>query len=269
MVWFAALMALPLFGPGDVLRLEKAYAAPEIVEQRARTRAVLGARPGERGLDVGCGPGLLACELAREVGLAGGIVGIDASPDMIEAARARAARERLGERLEFAVGDASRLEFPRESFDFVVAVQVYLYVHDVEHALAEAARVLKRGGRHAIVDTDWDSCLWLTADRDRHRRVMEARLRHFASPHLPPRLPGLLRAAGFTLTHASVIPLLNLRCDPESFSVGIIGATKGLAVRHGLPRAEADAWEADLRSRTADGQYFFSLNRFLFVATKP
>src|SRR5207302_3724825 len=156
-VWFSAPMA-PLFGPGDVLRLEKAYAAPEIVEQRARTRAALGVRAGERGLDVGCGPGLLTCELAREVGPAGRVVGIDASPDMIEASRARAARERLAERVEFTVGDASRLEFPGETFDFVVAVQVYLYVHEVERALAEAARVLKRGGRQAIVDTDWDSC---------------------------------------------------------------------------------------------------------------
>ena len=119
------------------------------------------------------------------------------------------------------------------------------------------------------MDSDWDSCVWLTADRDRHRRVMEARVGHFANPHLPPRLPGLLRAAGLRLANVSVIPLLNLRYDPESFSVGIIGATKNLAVRHGLPRAEADAWEADLRSRTEDGQYFFSLNRFLFSATKP
>jgi arsenite methyltransferase len=262
-------MPVPRFGPDDVARLEQAYAAPEIVEQRARTRAAIGARPGERGLDVGCGPGLLACELAREVGPAGRIVGVDASPDMVEAARARAAREQLAERLTFAVGDATQLASPGAAFDFMVAVQVYLYVGEMERALDEAARVLKPGGRCVIVDTDWDSCVWLTGDRDRHRRVMEARMGHFANPHLPPRLPGLIRAAGFDLARVSVIPLLNLRYDPESFSVGIIGATKNLAVRYGLPRAEADAWEADLRDRTGDGQYFFSLNRFLFVAIKP
>jgi SAM-dependent methyltransferase len=262
-------MTASRFGPDDVVRLEQAYAAPEIVEQRARTRAALGACPGELGLDVGCGPGLLACELAREMGPAGRVVGVDASPHMIEAARARAARERLTERLAFAVGDATRLAGPGAAFDFVVAVQVYLYVEEVERALAEAARVLKPGGRCVIVDTDWDSCVWLTGDRERHRRVMEARTRHFANPHLPPRLPGLIRAAGLELARVSVIPLLNLRYDLGSFSVGIIGATKNLAVRHGLPRADADAWEEDLRGRTEDGQYFFSLNRFLFVATKP
>ncbi len=258
-----------VFGPAEVQQLEKVYAAPEIVEQRIRTRAAVGARRGEHGLDVGCGPGLLACELAAEVGPGGRIVGIDASPDMIETARARAVREGLDQRVEFTLGDAARLDFPAESFDFVVAVQVYLYVSAVERALAEAARVLRRGGRYAIVDTDWDSCVWLTADGDRHRKVMEGRMREFANPHLPPRLPGLLEGAGLTLAHAAVIPILNVRYDPDSFSVGIIGPTKKLAVRHGVPRDEADAWEADLRGRAAAGPYFFSVNRFLFVAAKP
>ncbi len=45
--------------------------------------------------------------------------------------------------------------------------------------------------------------------------------------------------------------------------------TKDSAVRQGVPSAEAEAWAADLRERTGDGDYFFSLNRFLFVATRP
>src|SRR5262249_25535240 len=102
-------------------RLERIYASPEIVEQRARTRAVLRIRPGERGLDIGCGPGFLSCELAREVGPSGRIVGIDASPEMLEAARARAAREGLADRLEVASGDAARLDFPAGALGFRVA----------------------------------------------------------------------------------------------------------------------------------------------------
>ncbi len=258
-----------VFGPAEVERLQKVYAAPEIVEQRLRTRAALGARPGERGLDVGCGPGLLACELAREVGPGGRVVGLDSSRDMVETARARAAGEGLEHSVEFQLGQADRLDFPAGSFDFVTAVQVYLYVEAIDRALAEAARVLRPGGRCVIVDTDWDSCVWLTADRERHRRVMEARLREFANPHLPPLLPGLLKSAGLVLDHAGVIPILNLRYDPDSFSGGILGLTRAIAVRRGMPSDEADAWRADLESRIGDGDYFFSLNRFLFVATKP
>jgi len=259
-------MTVKTFDARDAARLTKTYAAPEIVEQRAKTRA---ARRGERGLEIGCGPGFLACELARDVGPTGRIVTIDASADMLAAARERAERERLDDRIELALGNAVKLEFPSESFDFVVGVQVYLYVREIDQALAEAARVLRPGGRCVIVDTDWDSCVWLTGDRERHRRIMEARMAHFAHPHLPPRLPGLLKRAGLTLDHASVIPILNLRYDPDSFSGGIIGMSGNLAMREGIPPAEVEGWARDLRSRTEDGDYFFCVNRFLFVATKP
>ena len=256
------------FDAQGAARLERTYAAPEIVEQRARTRAALAARAGERGLDVGCGPGFLVCELAMAVGPAGRIVGIDASPDMVAAARARVEREHVADQVDLALGDAARLDFPDASFDFVVAVQVYLYVADVARAVAEAARVLRPGGRLAVVDTDWDSCVWLTADRARHRRVMEARLAEFAEPHLPPRIPSLLRAAGLRLARAEVIPLLDLRGAPGSFSRDMIGMTRAAAVRHGVPREEAEAWEADLRARTGDGDWFFSVNRYCFVAVR-
>jgi SAM-dependent methyltransferase len=257
------------FDAAATARLQRIYAAPEIVEQRTRTRAALGARPGERGLDVGCGPGFLACELAREVGAGGRIAATDESPDMLAAAGERARREGVRERVALVRGDAARLPFRPASFDFVVAVQVYLYVPDIEGALADAARVLRRGGRLVVVDTDWDSCVWLTGDRERHRRVMEARLADFVHPHLPPRLPGLLRRAGLELVRAAAIPVLSLGYDPDSFSGGIIGPTRDSAVRQGVSREHADAWAADLQGRTGDGDYFFSVNRFLFVASRP
>jgi ubiquinone/menaquinone biosynthesis C-methylase UbiE len=256
---------LPTFDARTAARLGRIYMAPAIVEQRARTRAALAARPGERGLDVGCGPGLLAAELARDVGAQGRIVALDRSADMLAAAR-----ERVGDlRVAFVRTDAAALPLAGAGFDFVVAVQVYLYVPAVAAALGEAARVLRPGGRLVVVDTDWDSCVWLTADRARHRRVMEARMGDYADAHLPPRLPRLLRGAGLRLSHAAAIPVLEVRYDPDSFSGGIIAPTREAAIARGMPREEAEAWEADLRGRTGDSDYFFSVNRFLFVATRP
>jgi arsenite methyltransferase len=257
------------FGAREVARLETVYASAAITFQRARTRVALGARPGERGLDVGCGPGFLACELGHEVGPSGRVVGLDESPEMLEAARARIAREGLGDRVEVREGDAARLGFPAAAFDFVTAVQVYLYVPDVEGALAEAARVLRPGARLAVVDTDWDSCVWLTGDRARHRRVMEGRLAHFAQPHLPPRLPALLGRVGLRLVHTEAIPVLELRGGSDTFSGGLIEPTAALAVRYGIGRDEAEAWQADLLARAGGGEYFFSLTRYLFVAIRP
>ncbi len=188
---------------------------------------------------------------------------------MLQTARSRAAGESAAGRNAFVPGDAAGLPFPAASFDFIAAVQVYLYVAEIERARAEAARVLRPGGRLVVVDTDWDSCVWLASDRARHRRMLEARMAAFAQPHLPPRLPGLLGRVRLALARVEAIPIINLRYDPDSFSGDMIGVVRASALRRGVTPEDAEAWATDLRSCTGDGDYFFCVNRFLFVATKP
>jgi ubiquinone/menaquinone biosynthesis C-methylase UbiE len=252
-----------------VARLERDYSTPQIVAQRKLLRAVLQARPGELGLDVGCGPGLLACELAREVAPGGRIVGIDASRDSIDAAKSRVAANALGEIVEVRVGDATSLDFPGEHFDFIVGVQVYCYVPDVGRAIREAARVLRRNGRLVILDTDWDMCTWESSDPSLTRRMIAAREgAQFAHAHLPRTLHRLLRAAGLTLVDAQVLPILETSYAPESFGVHSVGNTCEVALKHGLPAHDVAAWERDLNSRKDEGEWFFCLNRFVFTARK-
>ena len=137
-------------------RLERLYASPQIVAQRHRFRELIAARPGETGIDVGCGVGHLTCDLAAEVGPGGRMIGIDASDDMLDGARVRARSQGFAEeRIAFQHGDATALDLPSAYADFVVSVQVLSYVAEVERAIAEAARVLRPGGRLAILETDW------------------------------------------------------------------------------------------------------------------
>jgi ubiquinone/menaquinone biosynthesis C-methylase UbiE len=65
------------FDAADIARLDRAYSTPQILDQRRRFRAIVAAHPSEIGLDVGCGPGHLACELAKEVAPGGRIFAID------------------------------------------------------------------------------------------------------------------------------------------------------------------------------------------------
>ena len=83
-------------------------------------------------LDVGCGDGNLALELARRGAIA---TGLDADPTMLAATRCRG--EILGTSPRFVLGNAERLRFEDATFDLVVAVRLLSFVLDADRAIAE------------------------------------------------------------------------------------------------------------------------------------
>ena len=107
--------------------------------------------PGEHVLDVGCGTGTLAIELESRVG-AGNVRGIDASPEMIEVAREKAARAGSDVDLQIALIEA--LPFADACFDLVTSsLMLHHLPGDLKRkGLAQIRRVLKPGGRFIVVD---------------------------------------------------------------------------------------------------------------------
>jgi len=139
-------------------------------------------------LDVGCGDGALASELARRGAI---VTGLDADPAMIAAARRRSETE--GTRLHLVEGQAERLPFDDAVFDLVVAVTVLCFVRDAEQAFIEMARVLKPGGRLVIGELGrWS---WWAAHR-RIRGWLGDPTWHAAMFRTAAELHGLARAAG-------------------------------------------------------------------------
>jgi len=128
--------------------------------------AALGPRQFDSLLDLGTGTGRMLELLAPLYAKA---VGIDSSTDMLSVARANLNRAGLGD-AQVRLGDIYNLPLPRDSFDVVTIHQVLNYLDDPERALAEAARVLRPGGRLLVVDFA-PHALEFLRERHAHRRL--------------------------------------------------------------------------------------------------
>lgn len=114
-------------------------------------------RPGQRLLDLGCGPGSITLGLAEAVA-PGPVLGVDLSEEAIESARARAAGV---SNIRFETADLYEKTFEPGSFDVVFAHYVLQHLPDRVRALRVAAKSLRPGGLVAIADPDYGgSILW-------------------------------------------------------------------------------------------------------------
>ncbi len=111
-----------------------------------------GLRSGDKVLDVGCDTGDLTLSAQKAAGPNGLAIGIDPSPEGIQAAREKA--RKMSSHAEFQVGVIEKLGFPDASFDLVISRLVLHHLPDdlKRQGFKELLRVLKPGGRLFMVD---------------------------------------------------------------------------------------------------------------------
>jgi len=109
----------------------------------------LAAQPGERLLDIGCGPGTTAIELAARVAPDGEVVGVDISETMVAAATRRAAKGKASN-VRFVVADAQTQPLG-EGFDGVYSRFGVMFFADPAAAFTNVVRSLRPGGRLGCV----------------------------------------------------------------------------------------------------------------------
>ncbi|MGB9224959.1 class I SAM-dependent methyltransferase [Mycobacterium sp.] len=143
-----------------------------------------GLRPGMRVLDIGCGPGDVSFVAARLVGPTGSVLGVDAAPDMVELARARAAEQGLaGVHFTQAAVDSIALDEP---VDAVIGRLILMHLPDPAATLAHLSSFVRPGGVVAFSENDITQTRSLP-DLPLFGQVTERIVRAFEAMGLSPR----------------------------------------------------------------------------------
>jgi ubiquinone/menaquinone biosynthesis C-methylase UbiE len=130
-------------------RLLMGLAGPDTGEEHRMALKALAISPGDRVLDVACGPGNFTRDFAAAAGDDGLVVGLDASETMLETA----VRQTAATNVAYLRGDAADLPFRDASFDAVSCFAALYFIEEAERAIEEIVRVLAPGGRVALLSS--------------------------------------------------------------------------------------------------------------------
>lgn len=244
--------------------------AAELGQQiKQRSYELMAVKTGSRVLDLGCGPGIDTVALGRLVGTTGCVVGIDIDSEMLAQADVAAADAQLDGVVKHQQADVTALPFADEWFDACHAERLFQVLpasYSANAVLTEMLRVLRRGGRLVVADTDW-----ATASVDYSDALLERRLMSFFATQLRPngyagrQLYSLFQQQRLEDIQVEVFPLV--QSDFKQSPLG--GWLTGEALAAGIAtQSELDGWTAELAARDAIGQFYWSVNMVVVAALK-
>jgi ubiquinone/menaquinone biosynthesis C-methylase UbiE len=238
--------------------LEWIEGLPQVMELRKRSYELLEAHPGDTVVDVGCGTGRVVADLTERGVRA---LGVDISEQRIAVARRRFPN------CDFRIAAAETLPLEDGTVAGYRAERVYQHLADPARALAEARRVLPRGGRIVLIDQDYD--MWaIDADDEALTRVLaRAHSDAIRNRWIGRRYHNLLRDAGFVAVAVEVRTLIytdHAQVAAVLPSIVSAGVTAGVVTRE-----QADAWLAEQQRRGQAGRFFLAMPLFVASGRQP
>ena len=207
-------------------------------------------RPGARVLDVGCGTGIVARQIASRLGSGGKVTGLDLSANMLAVARAAAVRD--GVVIEWREGNAEKLPFPESSFDLVLCQFTLMFIADKATALKEMRRVTTANGR--VLVSVWQGLdqhpFYLTLDNVIQQRLGMSALHEIFALGNADDLHALLEGAGFRRVEIKPLSMTARVPNPEGFLAGEIEVDT--AAIPSMQHLAAEARQAIVEAISAD-----------------
>ncbi|MFG1819489.1 methyltransferase domain-containing protein [Kribbella sp. NPDC049174] len=266
---------------------------PAVQTLKAWALEQLAPAAGETAVDVGSGTGEDVVRFAKLVGAHGRAIGVEPSAGLraeavrraTEATVERAAgtnvesvdgdAEATGESVdraaeatvEFVDGYAGALPFEPESVDALRSERVLQHVADPAGAVQDMARVLRPGGRIALIDTDWSTAIIHPADPAVLKRMVDYFVGDSANPYSGRRLRGLLAGAGLEITGETAATWIEAQ---EGARQGFVSMMHLTSLEAGIiTRAEAEAFAQGIADAADRGAFHLSLTMYAVSARKP
>lgn len=220
-------------------------------------------------LDLGCGTGFAAREIAKRSGFAGNIIGIDISSRLIEQATKLADAEGLYQSVQFQVGDSRSLDLGDNAFDAVIAHTLISHLPDPATLIEEMKRLVKPGGYIGIFDGDYASLTFSHPDPEQGRAMDDLIINSIVTqPRILRQLPLLIATAGLEFEKAFSYVMSDIG-EADFWASSLESMRKLLPAAKAMSVEEADAW-ADARiQESADGTFFASSNYYSYILRKP
>lgn len=190
-------------------------------------------RPGSLVVDAGCGPGLWTPLLAKAIGPAGRIIGVDISAEALVTAQQRSQDKPYHRQVQYKRAPMEQLPLPRGSANVIFSANVSQYLPDPSATFAAMGQYLKCGGQLVIKDIDFGTMRFHNIDTTLQAHVFQARERWerervsvgfpFEDSWVGSKLAGYLRAAGYEDVQEKSYRIVRTYPLPADFRVYLQG----------------------------------------------
>ena len=234
----------------DAMELRAADPQQRVIRERFFSEVAF--PEAARVLEAGCGSGAICRELASRPHV-GEVVGLDPSPAFLTRARELATGI---PNLRFEEGDARSLAYEDDEFDAVVFHTCLTHVPGPEKALAEAFRVLRPGGRLAILDGDYATTTVASGDHDPLQACADGAMAGLVHDRwLVRRLPAMVSSAGFRIERFDSHGYL--QTSAPDYMLTLVDRGADLLVNSGRIDPElAEGLKQEARRRVDHGRFF-------------